>query len=141
MERSSHYSTTLLDSNCLFAVEITYVSANKEIFSPKLVVILFSSAISAYDMCTISNTLFSLAMNKPKVYLSMAIQNKTVEPFPMGSRRSILIAQFCKVQNFDKSEQATFFYVNNIKNVKVSSQSRNFECNVFSIIHLKYHNF
>ena len=27
--------------------------------------------------------------------LSMAIRNKIAKPFPMGSRRSIVIAQFC----------------------------------------------
>ena len=36
-------------------------------FSPKLVVTLFSSAISAQDMYTIYNTLFGPAMNKPNV--------------------------------------------------------------------------
>ena len=59
-------------------------------------VILLSSAISAYDMCTISNTLFGPAMSKPKVQLSMAIRNKIAKSFPMWSEGSIIIAQFSK---------------------------------------------
>ena len=66
---SLFYITT--DNNCLFAVEIAYISKCvckiTNPVSPKLVIILLSSAISAYDMCTISNTLFFSAMNKPKV--------------------------------------------------------------------------
>ena len=63
------------------------VSANKQTLFSKTRGRLFSSAISAPDMCTISNTLFGSAMNKTKVQLSMTIRNKIAKPFPMRSKR------------------------------------------------------
>ena len=76
-------------------------------------VILLSSAISAYDMCTISNTLFGLAMKK-----------EAAKSFPMWSKGSIIIAQFSKYKITISQNRQSFSMSSILKRLSILSGSR-----------------